>query len=97
LDPILVIGIYYSFIIFLFFFSQRRIGFAYQEKIVLFDVLCPVSLCFDLLVCFFFALEKSKKKKQENTKNRNKKGSERSLFRKEKGEAFFLSFCLCDQ
>jgi hypothetical protein len=46
-------------------------------------VVCPVSLYFDLL--------------GQNTKNRNKKDlSDPFLFRKEKGKAFFLSFCLCD-
>jgi hypothetical protein len=46
-------------------------------------VVCPVSLYFDLL--------------GQNTKNRNKKDlSDPFLFRKEKGFAFFLSFCLCD-
>jgi hypothetical protein len=43
-------------------------------------VVCPVSLYFDLL--------------GQNTKNRNKKDlSDPFLFRKEKGFAFFLSFC----
>jgi hypothetical protein len=62
----------------LFFF--RILLFCYSEKKNDLFVVCPVSLYFDLL--------------GQNTKNRNKKDlSDPFLFRKEKGFAFFLSFC----